>query len=215
MRRRRSRTAQRCAARRSEPLRRSRAAGSGAAPRDDREPARGPRHTARMKRDPRLRDLSDDHHSALVLAARARRAAAAGAEDARALRRLLRARFDAELEPHFAIEDALLLPAMDAAGLGTLADRIRRDHRALRELVGRTPAGDAETRSWLAELGAQLEAHVRFEERQAFEAAQAALPDAALGAIAAATRARGSGGARPAGAVPPDDDRPASPDERD
>jgi hypothetical protein len=152
-----------------------------------------------VKRDARLRDLSDDHHTALVLAVHARRAGRGAGEtvDAAALWRAFRRRFDAELEPHFAIEDDLLVPALDAAGLGTLAGRIRADHAALRALAGKEARDGAEAVALLRETGALLEAHVRFEEREAFEAAQRALPDAALDAIASATRARDAQAGRP------------------
>ena len=135
-----------------------------------------------MKRIPELRDLSDDHHTALVLARRCRRPQPG--DDARAVWSRLREAFASHLEPHFAIEEEHLLPALEAIGEPELAERIRAEHALLRARVAEG-AGDREA---LAELGQLLDAHVRFEEREVFEATQHRLPDATLRAIAEACR---------------------------
>lgn len=124
-----------------------------------------------MKRDPRLHALSRDHHHALVLARRASR----GDIDAETMR----ASFDAELAPHFAVEERVLLPALREAGGATLAlaERTLSDHEAMRAAVAR---GD------VAELARLLEAHVRFEEREVFPACEALLPSSVLDALARA-----------------------------
>jgi hypothetical protein len=129
-----------------------------------------------MKRDPRLHSLSTDHHHALVLARRCAR----GELDAAAAR----AAYERELAPHFAIEERLLLPALEAAGERAAADRTRAEHATLRAHLD---AGR------LADFASLLEAHVRFEERELFELAQARLGEDALRAIAAACEASGSG----------------------
>src|SRR5690606_13719040 len=65
-----------------------------------------------MKRDERLRDLSDDHHSALVLARRARNAGAyAHSVKQGEVWGAVASAFAQDLAPHFAIEEQLLLPA--------------------------------------------------------------------------------------------------------
>jgi len=66
-----------------------------------------------MKRDPRLRPLSGDHHHALALARRA--SLAATDQNPGALEDTwdeVVQRFDDELTPHFEIEERFLLPAM-------------------------------------------------------------------------------------------------------
>jgi hemerythrin-like domain-containing protein len=130
-----------------------------------------------VRRHPLLQPLSDDHHRALVLARRTRRAAEAS-RDGKSLAKTwldVRARFAAELEPHFRIEEAWLFPALEAAGEREVAARARSDHARLRELVQSEP--DALTALELAEL---LRSHVRFEERELFPRAERLLtPDAA------------------------------------
>lgn len=125
-----------------------------------------------MKRDPRLVGLSSEHHRALVIARRAPEQDAAW----------LRGVFVAELEPHFAVEERLLLPALERAGGVSLVARTREDHAALRALCA---AGEREG------FAARLVAHVRFEERELFPACEALLPAAVLEAVAgAATSSR-------------------------
>jgi len=96
----------------------------------------------------------------------------------------VREAFAGHLEPHFEIEERLLLPALAAIGEDELAEGIRGDHAALRALLaeGRGEAG-------LRSFGERLRAHVRFEERQVFEGTQDRLPPSALRAIAEACRA--------------------------
>ncbi|EXI84561.1 MAG: hypothetical protein AW11_03799 [Candidatus Accumulibacter regalis] len=72
------------------------------------------------------------------------------------------------LEPHFRSEESGLLPAM-LAGEEALVARTLREHAELRALVGRLPDADATTLLSFADL---LSAHVRFEERELFAAAQ-------------------------------------------
>jgi len=138
-----------------------------------------------MKRVPELRDLSDDHHTGLVLA---RRCKQAGGRDAASTpeavwQQVLEA-FAGHLEPHFRIEEDHLLPALEAIGEGSLAERIREDHRELRAL---RDAGHP-TRASVARFGELLEAHIRYEERQVFEPVQQRLPARALQAVARACR---------------------------
>jgi hypothetical protein len=134
-------------------------------------------------RDPRLRRLSSDHHHALVLALDARRASDAGTETvADGWDRVLAA-FSRDLDPHFAVEESILLPALEAAGQAPLAERTRREHAQLRALAA-SRAEDPRAR--LASFAALLEAHVRFEERELFEAAQRSLAPSVLEAVAAA-----------------------------
>lgn len=139
-----------------------------------------------MKRDQRLRRLSDDHHQALVLARRATTAATSGQAEAitTAWNEVVR-RFHDELLPHFLVEERYLLPAVERAGHGALARRTREDHAALRRLVS-DDRHDLATR--LGRFGALLRDHVRFEERVLFPAIQDDLDDAVLDTVADACR---------------------------
>lgn len=132
-----------------------------------------------MKRAPGLRDLSDDHHAALVLARRCKRASAASAGE---VWDRVREEFAGGLEPHFRIEEEHLLPALEAIGENALASRIRDDHRALRALRD-SPVRSA---ALLLRFGELLESHVRYEEREVFESTQGRLPARVLQAIEAA-----------------------------
>jgi hypothetical protein len=120
-----------------------------------------------VQRDPRLRGLSADHHHALVLARRAAR----GEVDADALR----ATFTTILQPHFAIEEELLLPPLGAGD--ALVVRTLADHHRLRALA---TSGDAPA------FAALLDDHVRFEERELFPACEARLPAEVLDAVSRA-----------------------------
>lgn len=131
-----------------------------------------------MKRDPRLHGLSSEHHQALVLARRlASHEGPWTDDDARALRR----RFETELEPHFATEEEILLPALTAAGETDLVARTEADHAFLRECVANADAGRRET---VAAFAQRLQEHVRFEERELFPACERALDVAVLDAVA-------------------------------
>ena len=133
-----------------------------------------------MKRDIRLHGLSSDHHHALVLARRIREAAARG-ELGLALAAHARERYDAELAPHFAVEEEELLPALAAAGRQDLAERTRGEHEALRAHLRAAEAGEL---ARLGQFAALLEAHVRFEEGELFPACEALAGDEVLGRVA-------------------------------
>lgn len=128
-----------------------------------------------MKRAPALQQLSREHHGALVLAQRIARAGDAAA--IAALMTDIPQIFRDELEPHFRCEEDSLLPRLDDAGLPALAERTREEHRRLRALAATIAAGDSGDESAAIEtFGRELAAHVRFEERELFPAAEA-LPD--------------------------------------
>lgn len=139
-----------------------------------------------MKRVPELRDLSDDHHTGLVLARRCKQAGrpGSGASPEAMWDQVIEA-FSCHLEPHFQIEERHLLPALEAIGEASLASRIRQDHGALRALKDSPVA----SRALIDRFGELLEAHIRYEERQVFETTQDRLPPRSLAAIAADCRA--------------------------
>jgi hemerythrin-like domain-containing protein len=126
-----------------------------------------------MKRDPRLHGLTTDHHHALRLAFDVRTACASG-RDSPVLAARVAAAYEAELGPHFDVEEEVLLPALAAAGEQALVDRTHAEHAALRALVA--AAGRGET-SGLAEFARLLHDHVRFEENELFPACEAGWVD--------------------------------------
>ena len=139
-----------------------------------------------MKRIPELRGLSDDHHTGLVLAQQCRRVGRSGSPlSPEEVWNQVAEAFSSHLEPHFLIEENLLLPALEAIGEISLATRIREDHCALRALR----ETDDPTRTVIQRFGELLESHIRFEERQVFEPTQHRLPARVLDAIAAACEA--------------------------
>lgn len=119
-----------------------------------------------MKRSPALQPLSRQHHTALVLARACEQAAKAN--DAELLhqtcQRVLNM-FDAELAPHFKIEEEQLLPLLQDPATITLRVRTLADHQHLREMLPSIADNDGQT---LARFGTCLYDHVRFEERQLF-----------------------------------------------
>ncbi len=134
-----------------------------------------------MRRRPALRELSREHHGALVLALRISKA------DDRGTQSLLTSvpeLFARELEPHFQAEEKGLLPRLAEAGGQALVERTLEEHREMRELVSRIAAGDGAS---LKTFGLALRAHARFEERELFPAAEALLPAAYLDAEPPAT----------------------------
>lgn len=137
-----------------------------------------------MKRDPRLVGLSREHHHALVLAVHLGKAVRAQGDLDAATRELAR-RFRAEIEPHFRIEEEILLPALRALGADSraLVQRAEADHAWLRAGAARAEAGASDH---LAAWAERLSAHVRFEERELFEHGQRVLPSPVLDALALA-----------------------------
>ena len=121
-----------------------------------------------MKRDPALQPLSHDHYEGLQFAARLRQRLRAG-EDPAPLAPEVAAFWREHLVPHFASEEAFVLPIL-RAGAEPLADRMLREHASIRSLVAAVEAApEAEA---LGAFGDALVAHIRFEEREAFPAAE-------------------------------------------
>ncbi len=143
-----------------------------------------------MKRDPRLQDLSRDHHHALVLARQSRAAAKGTDAGVRDQLAAARTKFELDLLPHFAVEEELLLPALEAAGCVELVDRTRADHERLKALLDASEPGDDRER--LRRFGQLLRDHVRFEESELFPAAEERLDPGTLTAVAEASAALGS-----------------------
>ena len=131
-----------------------------------------------MQRAEALRDLSREHHEALVLARRARSTAThmAGAEARTQCAHLLE-RWAVQFEPHFVREENTLLPALTQAGQTAPVALAQEQHATLRDLVQRLRSGDLQA---LAAWGEAMDAHVRFEERTLFPLAQTVLDPTVL-----------------------------------
>ena len=125
-----------------------------------------------VKRHPHLQPLSDDHHAALVLARRMRRAGSDAGDPAALAKTWEAAResFARELAPHFRVEEERLFAPLAAAGEKALAERAAQDHDQLRELIGSAPAAER-----AVAFGERLHRHVRFEERELFPRAESVL----------------------------------------
>lgn len=138
-----------------------------------------------MKRDPALVTLSHDHHQALAVALKLRRADAQTAEQARSD---LIAYWEGHGRTHFRLEEELLFPAY--AGYGDPYDpllaRALCDHVAIRREVDAATSNTGATVSTLQKLGEMLSDHVRLEERALFPLIESTLPEAELAAVAAA-----------------------------
>ncbi|HQO28319.1 MAG TPA: hemerythrin domain-containing protein [Accumulibacter sp.] len=127
-----------------------------------------------MKRHPTLLQLSREHYGVLKLARDARRAAESDAVSAiTALAQRVVNLFATELEPHFHVEELGILALLAQSGEHALVARTLAEHAELRRLAKALASPDAQTLLRFADL---LTAHVRFEEREVFQAAQARLP---------------------------------------
>lgn len=131
-----------------------------------------------MKRRPELHPLSHDHHHGLIVARRLRLASADSGTLPEAVPVFLEA-WNAEIEPHFQREEALLLPEVERARPGhPLAARTLLEHRELRALVSRLHHS-AEA-SLAGEIARRLDEHIRFEERVLFPEVETLLPEERL-----------------------------------
>ncbi len=145
-----------------------------------------------MKRIPALKPLSRDHHQGLVLAHKAKKAAIQdlSGDEQRAIWTEILTHAKEVLLSHFDIEETYLATALSACGdphLDQLVDRLYKEHASLRSLL--SPDGNRSTAN-LQSLGELLETHIRFEERELFGAAQTALDEKTLQAIATACGTR-------------------------
>jgi len=145
-----------------------------------------------MKRDPALVTLSHDHHQALFVAQRLRRATDTSAAEDRAA---LLAFWNEHGRAHFRSEEDVLLPAFAAHGdpFDPLVARALCEHVEIRArvaaIVGRTDPQPEELR----ELGERLAAHVRGEERELFPLVEHTMPAPALADLAQALEAEEEG----------------------
>lgn len=138
-----------------------------------------------MKRAPALTSLSRDHHQALFVAQKLRRASAGSAAEARAA---LVAYWEGHGRAHFRSEEEVLLPAYAAHGdpYDPLVARVLCDHVAIRQRVDALDRDSTATVGALHELGGLISDHVRLEERELFPLIESAIPAPQLAALAVA-----------------------------
>jgi Hemerythrin HHE cation binding domain len=127
-----------------------------------------------MKRHPALVSLSRNHHHALVIAQRLRRATA---ETATETAGAFLSHWDAEEKLHFRLEEELLLPAYAAHGEPDhpAITRMLLDHMLIRRDAVRL-AG-MPSLELLHDLGARLADHVQLEEHEVFPLIEATIPE--------------------------------------
>jgi iron-sulfur cluster repair protein YtfE (RIC family) len=145
-----------------------------------------------MKRTPELRTLSEDYHHGLVHARRLRRAAEGDdAHPAEVVARDFLDLWQKDTAIHFRKEEEVLLPVMARYGGDVAQDplvEMLEGHARIRGLVMRLSdevVGGKVRAETLREIGEQLEAHIRLEERVVFPLIEESLPEAALTELAA------------------------------
>lgn len=139
-----------------------------------------------MKRVSELRELSVDHHHGLVLARKAKQASKSEDEIlVSAVWEEVEKMFISNLEPHFQIEETLIVPNLKLKGGEKLFIRFYEDHERLRKFI---KPGSKKTAKALRSFGEILEEHIRFEERELFEVAQKYLSQKILTSIARACK---------------------------
>jgi len=134
-----------------------------------------------VKRSEQLAPLSRDHHVALEIALRLRRAEQGDVAAAVARFADYWAEHGAD---HFEQEERALLPALplDDVELQAGSVRIRSEHKALRARAQEVLA-DPRDAAGARALGEALDAHVRYEERELFPLVEERLDGDALDAL--------------------------------
>jgi iron-sulfur cluster repair protein YtfE (RIC family) len=144
-----------------------------------------------MKRHPSLREFSDDHHQGLVNARRLKGAASGegGSPAANTARDFLEF-WRSDTSQHFRKEEEVLLPVLARYG-GNLGEQpilqMLSQHARIRGLAMQLSdelEQDEIREDTLRNLGEQLEAHIRLEEREAFPLIEETLPEEALQEVA-------------------------------
>ncbi|HLY18843.1 MAG TPA: hemerythrin domain-containing protein [Bryobacteraceae bacterium] len=134
-----------------------------------------------MLRDPSLIPLSQQHHNGLALSVLTRRSLAADGSPANIAKLAQRAvdRYEIELSNHFEIEEQILFPAIqDALGPQPLVADLIAQHRELEGIIEQLRR--APTAALLEQFCALLANHIRREENELFQMAQAQLPACVL-----------------------------------
>jgi hemerythrin-like domain-containing protein len=134
-----------------------------------------------MLRDPNLIPLSHQHHNGLAMCVLTRRSLHEDASPANVARLARRAidRYELELANHFEIEELILFPAIEnTVGMLPLVASLVAQHREVEDLVAQLRT--APTEALLERLCGLLAEHIRREESDLFQMAQARLPEPLL-----------------------------------
>ena len=139
-----------------------------------------------MKRHPSLRQFSDDHHQGLVHARQLRKAASGeGANSADTAHNFVDF-WQGDTSRYFRKEEEVLLPVLARYG-GDFGERpilqMLTQHALIRGLAMQLSdefGQDKIREDTLRNLGEQLEAHIRLEERHVFPLIEQTLPEHAL-----------------------------------
>lgn len=133
-----------------------------------------------MKRHSALVSLSRDHHQSLVLAQRLRRATDDTFNDAT---RMFLTHWKAEEQPHFCLEEEILLPAYAEHGAPQHPAILRTlvEHLVIRR--GAVQLTVAPTLEVLHLIGVRLADHIAFEEHELFPLIEATLTEDELRAL--------------------------------
>lgn len=136
-----------------------------------------------MKRSEALTPLSHDHHQALVVAQRLRRATSSSDQAAEDFRRFWRDHGAA----HFRIEEEVLLPMWRTLGTPDPEHvaRVAQEHLEIRALAMAVAEEGAKLEQ-IQQLGELMHAHVRYEERELFPLIEGDLDASAQKRLAAA-----------------------------
>ena len=144
-----------------------------------------------MLRDPSLVPLSHQHHNGLALCVLTRRSLGEDSSPDNVARLAQRAvdRYELELANHFEIEEQILFPAIEGAtGKLAVVGELIAEHREVERLIAQLRA--APTEALLARLCGLLTEHIRREENELFQMAQACLPPPVLRELGAAIEAK-------------------------
>jgi hemerythrin-like domain-containing protein len=138
-----------------------------------------------VKRHPALQNLSRDHHL-LLLQTRQIRWYVAGNPRAPSFDVILADflhTWERTARPHLLREEAVLLPfyaRFPSAAQRQHERRVLEEHQWLRARVATLQQAEANHQELVAEIGALLHDHIRFEERIVFQSMQALLPEPAM-----------------------------------
>jgi iron-sulfur cluster repair protein YtfE (RIC family) len=138
-----------------------------------------------MRRHSSLRNLSSDHHTALVQAQRLKRAAHADGATRRKIASDFLQFWEHHGQRHFCEEEQALLPffARWSDLEQTPIQQMLREHAFIRRDVQLLQSSTEIATEIYTALGEQLEAHVRLEERVVFPLIEAALDEQTLTAL--------------------------------
>lgn len=131
-----------------------------------------------MKRTSELRNLSSDHHRALVIAKRAKKAKPDSAFCETWLE--IEQYYSRELENHLRAEEAHIVPGLEKLGKYDLVNQLNKEHKEIRNHF---QPKSSRSFNALIRFGKLLEQHVRFEDRELFNVVQESFTQDMLASI--------------------------------